>query len=45
MQAMRGDMPLLYRIYSASSPVATDLDVVDILVANRAGAVPDFASG
>src|SRR5262245_54229140 len=45
IQARRGDMPHFYRIRSTPSPVATDLDVVDVLVADRAGSMAYLAAG
>ena len=37
-------MPHFYRIRTIASPVATDLDVVDVLVADRAGSMADLAT-
>src|SRR5690349_9701110 len=36
-------MPHFYRIRCSSSPVAADLDIVDVGVADRAGALAHFA--
>src|SRR5262245_25447374 len=38
-------MPHFYRIRCSSSPVAADLDIVDVPVADRAGSMAHFAAG